>query len=84
MRIPIFLAAASALALAPSSAFAQADAAPEQSVFDGDYVTIGAAGVYGPSYEGSDDQVFYPVPVLQGKLAGIGISPRQGLSLIHI
>jgi outer membrane scaffolding protein for murein synthesis (MipA/OmpV family) len=78
MRITNLFAAASALALVPSAAFAQAEVAPEESVFDGDYLTIGAAGVYGPSYEGSDDQVLYPVPVVQGKLAGIGITPRQG------
>lgn len=71
-----FVAAAS-LALIPATALAQ-DTAPEASKFDGDYLTVGAAGVYGPSYEGSDDYVLSPVPVLQGRIAGIGISPRQG------
>lgn len=68
---------ATALAFVPATAFAQ-DAAKEPSVFDGDYLTVGVGGVYGPSYKGSDDSVLYPVPIVQGKLAGIGINPRPG------
>ncbi len=49
-----------------------------ESVFDGDYITLGAGAAIGPSYEGSDDYVVFPVPAVQGKVAGVGISPRPG------
>lgn len=61
--------------LAPPAAFAQDDPA---NVLAGDYVTIGGAVIYGPSYEGSDDMVASPVPVLSGRLGGIEITPRPG------
>jgi len=69
--------AASSLALLPATALAQ-NAAPEASKLDGDYLTVGAAGVYGPSYEGSDDHVFFAAPVVQGRVRGVEITPRQG------
>ena len=47
-------------------------------MFDGDYLTVGVGGFYGPSYEGSDDQVFFPAPVIQGNLLGVAITPRTG------
>jgi len=65
-------------ALCPASALAQSDIAPEESVFDGDYLTVGVGAIYGPSYDGSDDYVLSPVPVLQGNLKGIEITPRPG------
>ena len=74
MRISII--AAGALLLA-SPAVAQ-DAASEPSVFDGDYLSIGAGAAYGPSYAGSDDYVLYPVPLVQGSFHGVGIDPRSG------
>jgi outer membrane scaffolding protein for murein synthesis (MipA/OmpV family) len=74
MRISII--AAGALLLA-SPAVAQ-DAASEPSVFDGDYLSIGAGAAYGPSYAGSDDYVVYPVPLVQGSFHGVGIDPRSG------
>jgi outer membrane scaffolding protein for murein synthesis (MipA/OmpV family) len=49
-----------------------------ESVFDGDYITLGIGAAIGPSYEGSDDYVVFPIPALQGKVGGIGISPRPG------
>lgn len=70
--------AASFLALAPATAFAQAENAPEGSALDGDYLIVGAGAVYGPSYEGSDDYRFSPIPLVQGSLGGIDISPRPG------
>jgi MipA family protein len=69
--------AAGALVLLASPAMAQ-DAASEPSVFDGDYLSIGAGAAYGPSYAGSDDYVVYPVPLLQGSFHGVGIDPRSG------
>lgn len=50
----------------------------EGTVFDGDWVSIGAGAVYGPSYRGSDDYVVSPIPIVQGSLGGVGISPRAG------
>jgi outer membrane scaffolding protein for murein synthesis (MipA/OmpV family) len=70
--------AASLVALAPAAAFAQNEAAPEGSVFDRDHLTIGVGGIYGPSYEGSDDYVLSPIPVVQGRIGGITITPRPG------
>jgi len=74
---PIKYLAVSALVLAPLPALAQSTA-PEGSVLDGDHITIGAGGVYGPSYEGSDDYVFSPFPIVQGKIRGVSITPRAG------
>lgn len=50
----------------------------EGSVFDGDWLSIGAGAVYGPSYRGSDDYVVSPLPIVQGSLGGVGINPRPG------
>lgn len=71
-----FLGLAAAV-LSPAAALAQ-DAAPEPSVFDGDYLTVGAGVIYGPSYEGSDDMVATPVPAVQGRVGGVTITPRPG------
>jgi len=71
-----FLGLAAAV-LFPAAAFAQ-DPAPEPSVFDGDYLTLGAGAIYGPSYEGSDDMVLTPVPAVQGRVGGVTITPRPG------
>lgn len=84
---PFRLACASAaFALLPAvPALAQDIAPTEGSVFDGDWLTVGAGGVYAPSYEGSDDYVFFPVPVVQGNLAGVAINARPaGLALDFI
>ena len=50
----------------------------EETVFDGDWLSIGAGAVYGPSYKGSDDYVVSPLPIVQGSLGGVGINPRPG------
>lgn len=50
----------------------------EDSVFDGDWLAVGVGGGYSTSYDGSDDYVITPLPVLAGSLGGIGISPRSG------
>lgn len=77
MRIHLLAAGCAAL-LVPAAAHAQTAVAPEDSVLSGDHLTIGAGAVYGPSYEGSDDHVVTPVPVVQGRLKGIDITPRPG------
>lgn len=51
---------------------------PADTVFDDTWLSVGAGAVYGPSYRGSDDYVVFPIPVVQGKIAGVGISPRRG------
>lgn len=59
--------------------------APETTVFDGDYLSIGVGGVLSPSYTGSDDYVLSPVPIVQGSYRGIDISPRgAGLAIDFI
>lgn len=82
-RTAIFAAAMSAACAFP--AHAQETVPPlvvasgvEESVFDGDWLAIGAGGGYSTSYDGSDDYVVYPLPALAGSLGGIGISPRAG------
>ena len=77
MRLSLLLAGLGA-ALAPIAAHAQSATAPEDSVFDGDYLTVGVGAVYGPSYEGSDDYVASPAPLVHGKIKGIEITPRPG------
>ncbi len=57
----------------------------EQSVFDGDYLTAGIGVAVGPSYEGSDNYVFSPLPVVLGSLGGIDFQPRgPGIALDFI
>lgn len=74
-----FRLAAACIALASAApAFAQAEAAPEASVFDGDYLTLGVGLGYGAQYEGGDEYEIFPAPLIQGKLGGIEISPRPG------
>src|SRR5690606_9784015 len=72
------IVAAGLLATFPAAAMAQDASAPEENVFDGDYLTVGGGVIYGPSYNGSDDYVVTPVPVVQGNLKGIAITPRPG------
>lgn len=53
-----------------------------ESVFDGDYVTVGGGVAVGPSYDGSDDYAISPLPVILGSVAGIDFEPRgPGLAL---
>jgi outer membrane scaffolding protein for murein synthesis (MipA/OmpV family) len=82
------LAVTSALAFAVPAAAQSVDAPPAaegDSVFDGDYLTLGAGAIYVPSYEGSDDYTISALPLLQGSIGGIGISPRAaGVALDFI
>lgn len=72
-----FTIAGSVLALAIAAPAAAQDA-QEKSVFDGDYLSVGVGAVYGPTYDGSDDYMTYVVPLVQGRLKGVGISTRAG------
>ena len=51
---------------------------PPKTVFDGDFLTVGVGAAYGPSYSGSDDYTAFVLPIVQGSLGGIDISPRPG------
>ena len=54
-------------------------------MFDDTWLSIGIGAGYGPSYEGSDDYVLYPAPLIQGRIAGVGIQPRPaGIALDFI
>ncbi|MXO74615.1 MipA/OmpV family protein [Altererythrobacter aerius] len=85
------IAAGLLAAFAAAPAFAQEEqvtAGPAEAVerndtvYDDTWVSIGIGGGLGPSYDGSDDYVFYPAPLIQGKVGGIGIQPRPaGLAL---
>lgn len=54
----------------------QGPAPAEPSVFDGDYVTIGGGVAVSPSYEGSDNYTFSPLPVVLGSIGGVDFQPR--------
>lgn len=71
---------AEAVLLDPASADtpAEAEAVLESSVFDGDFLVIGAGAVSLPSYEGSNDRSISPIGGVFGRIAGVGINPRAG------
>lgn len=57
----------------------------EGSVYDGDWLSLGVGAALNPSYDGSDDYVISPLPLLQGSLGGVAINPRPaGLALDFI
>jgi len=47
-----------------------------KNVFDDNWVTLGLGVALTPSYTGSNDYRAFPLPVVQGQLAGVGISPN--------
>jgi MipA family protein len=81
MKIRYLLALAASVVAIP--AFAQSEEteaakadAPDRGVFAGDWLTLGVGAGYGPSYEGSDDYVFFPAPVAQGSVGGFDFGAR--------
>lgn len=77
----LVLVAAALIAAAPALA-QEAEGPPEDTVYDDTWLSLGVGVGYGPSYDGSDDYVAFPAPIVQGKVAGIGIQPRPaGLAL---
>lgn len=50
----------------------------DDTVFSGDYLSVGAGVALNPSYTGSDDYVFTVLPIVQGSLGGVDINPRAG------
>ena len=78
---------AAALLAVPAAAHAQdvdtvetGETAPEfgDSVFEGDWLSVGVGAAYSPSYDGSDDYVVSVLPIVQGSLGGVDINPRPG------
>jgi outer membrane scaffolding protein for murein synthesis (MipA/OmpV family) len=64
---------------------AEAEAVMASSVFDGDFLVVGAGAVSMPSYEGSNERAISPIGGVYGRIAGINISPRAaGLALNFI
>lgn len=68
---------------APSHAQDEADAVVAESggpssapVFDETWVTLGVGAGLVPSYSGSDDYVVFPLPLIVGRVGGVGISPN--------
>lgn len=45
-------------------------------VFDDTWATVGIGAGLVPSYAGSDDYVFFPLPLVAGRVGGVGISPN--------
>jgi len=73
----------SALAAGPALAQDSDEQGPppidmDDTVFAGDYLSIGVGVALNPSYQGSDDYVFTVLPIAQGSLGGVDISPRAG------
>jgi outer membrane scaffolding protein for murein synthesis (MipA/OmpV family) len=84
MRI-IATAVCLSAALAASPALAQDGppaGGPPETVYDDTWLSLGIGVGYSPSYDGSDDYAAFPAPIVQGRVAGIGIQPRPaGLAL---
>lgn len=74
-----------ALSLATTAKAQEQGPPPGENVFDGDYLTVGAGVAVGPSYDGSDNYVISPLPVILGSVAGVDFEPRgPGLALDFI
>ena len=48
----------------------------QKPVFDETWATIGLGAGLVPSYAGSDDYVLFPLPLIVGRVGGVGISPN--------
>lgn len=70
----------------PATPESPTDNAPATgTVFDGDWLALGIGGALTASYDGSDDYVLSPLPLVQGKLGGVSINPRAaGVALDFI
>ncbi len=74
-------AAAAAAAESTSVEPAPAPAAPPpmvfaKPVFDETWATIGLGAAMVPSYAGSNDTIAFPLPLIVGRVGGVGISPN--------
>ncbi len=51
-------------------------------VFDNNWVTLGLGVGMVPSYAGSDDYIAFPLPLIVGRLGGVGLNPNgPGITL---
>jgi outer membrane scaffolding protein for murein synthesis (MipA/OmpV family) len=51
-------------------------APPFKPVFDETWATVGVGAGLVPSYSGSDDYILFPLPLIVGRVGGVGISPN--------
>ena len=77
------LAGAVCLVAMPATAQEEAEIGAPQidlddTIFGGDFLTIGAGAGLGPSYSGSDDYVINVLPLVLGSYGGVDVSPRAG------
>jgi outer membrane scaffolding protein for murein synthesis (MipA/OmpV family) len=73
--------AAPAIASEDADAQAQPEAPPPpfpfaKPVFDETWATIGLGAGLVPSYAGSNDYIAFPLPLIVGRVGGVGISPN--------
>ncbi len=47
-----------------------------KSVFDDNWISVGIGAGLVPSYGGSDDYIVFPLPLIAGRVGGVGISPN--------
>lgn len=67
-----------ACAAGPAMAQGASEIDMEDTVFAGDYLSVGVGVALNPSYTGSDDYVFTVLPIVQGSLGGVDVNPRAG------
>lgn len=85
IAVGLLAAAAAAPAFAQDDQAASGPPAASDTVYDETWLSLGVGVGYGPSYDGSDDYVAFPAPIVQGRVAGIGIQPRPaGIALDFI
>ncbi|MEO0441145.1 MAG: MipA/OmpV family protein [Pseudomonadota bacterium] len=72
----LLFSAATASAQEQAPPAGQQQGPPTETVFDGDYLTVGIGAVVGSSYEGSDNYTISPLPVILGSFAGVDFQPR--------
>ena len=61
---------------------APAGGAPRENVFDDNWATIGIGAGLVPTYAGSDNFQFFPLPLIVGRVGGVGFRPAAaGLTL---
>ena len=89
MHRHIVALSAIAASLFPTPVFAQQTevddalpAGPPETVFDGDFLSVGVGVGYNASYSGSDDYNVNILPIVQASIWGIKVNPRPaGLAL---
>lgn len=86
--IRILSVAAAAIAFAPPVMAQEANvdeplpAGPSETVFDGDFLSVGVGVGYNATYSGSDDYAVNILPIVQGSVWGIDFNPRPaGLAI---